>query len=95
MFLIVNAVMISDMKTTTTQMNLRLENLIDKKEDLKLELEKRDNLKYIEEIAKNQFGMIKKEYVTKHYITLGSVDKIEVIGNSDNNSEPIVENADN
>ncbi len=91
MMLVVNAVSISDMKTRTTQMNGQLEKLIEKREELSLELEKRDDLRYIEEIAKNQYGMIKKDYVTKYYVSLDNHDKIELIGDSDSSADGMVE----
>ena len=91
MMLVVNAVSISDMKTKTTQMNSQLEKLIEKREELSLELEKRDDLRYIEEIAKNQYGMIKKDYVTKYYVNLDNHDKIELIANSDSSASDTVD----
>ena len=91
MMLVVNAVSISDMKTKTTQMNGQLEKLIEKREELSLELEKRDDLRYIEEIAKNQYGMIKKDYVTKYYVSLDNHDKIELIAGSDSSADGTLE----
>ena len=91
MILVVNAVSISDMKTQTTQMSSQLESLIERREELSLELEKRDDLRYIEEIAKNQYGMIKKDYVTKYYVNLDNNDKIELIANSDSSASDTVD----
>lgn len=91
MILVVNAVSISDMKTQTTQMSSQLESLIERREELSLELEKRDDLRYIEEIAKNQYGMIKKDYVTKYYVNLDNHDKIELIANSDSSASDTVD----
>ena len=91
MILVVNAVSISDMKTQTTQMSSQLESLIERREELSLELEKRDDLRYIEEIAKNQYGLIKKDYVTKYYVNLDNHDKIELIANSDSSASDTVD----
>ena len=91
MMLVLNAVSISDMKTKTTQMSSQLEALIERRDELSLELEKRDDLRYIEEIAKNQYGMIKKDYVTKYYVSLGNHDKIELIANSDSSASDTVD----
>ncbi len=91
MMLVLNAVSISDMKTKTTQMSNQLEALIERREELSLELEKRDDLRYIEEIAKNQYGMIKKDYVTKYYVSLDNHDKIELIANSDSSASDTVD----
>ena len=91
MMLVLNAVSISDMKTKTTQMSSQLESLIERREELALELEKRDDLRYIEEIAKNQYGMIKKDYVTKYYVSLDNHDKIELIADSDSSASDTVD----
>ncbi len=91
MMLVLNAVSISDMKTKTTQMSSQLEALIERRDELSLELEKRDDLRYIEEIAKNQYGMIKKDYVTKYYVSLDNHDKIELIANSDSSASDTVD----
>ncbi len=91
MMLVLNAVSISDMKTKTTQMSSQLEGLIERREELALELEKRDDLRYIEEIAKNQYGMIKKDYVTKYYVSLDNHDKIELIADSDSSASDTVD----
>ena len=48
-------------------------------------------MNYIEEIAKNQYGMIKKDYVTKYYVSLDNHDKIELIANSDSSASDTVD----
>ncbi|MBE6606500.1 MAG: hypothetical protein E7635_05645 [Ruminococcaceae bacterium] len=88
MLVVVNAVSINKMKLETTQMNSELEKLIEREDELTLELEKRDDLRYIREIAVNQYGMIDKKHATKHYISLDKEDKVEVLNKAD--SEPVV-----
>ncbi len=91
MLVVVNAVSINKMKLETTQMNSALEKLIEREDELTLELEKRDDLRYIREIAVNQYGMIDKKHATKHYISLDKEDKVEVLSKAD--SEPVVDGA--
>ncbi len=91
MLVVVNAVNINKMKLETTQMNSALEKLIEREDELSLELEKRDDLRYIREVAVNQYGMIDKKHVTKHYISLDKEPKVEVLDKAD--SEPVVDGA--
>ena len=39
----------------------------------------------------NQYGMIKKDYVTKYYVSLDNHDKIELIANSDSSASDTVD----
>lgn len=86
MFVVINAVSINKMKFETTQMNSRLEELIEKEAELSIELEKRDDLRYIREVALNQYGMIDKKHVTKYYISMDKDPKVEIIDNSGSDS---------
>ena len=92
MMVVVNAVNINKLKLETTQMNGSLAELIEKEAELSLELEKRDDLRYIREVALNQYGMIDKKHVTKYYISLDKDPKVEVI-DKETDSEPIVDGA--
>lgn len=89
MMVIINAVNINKIKLETTQMSSTLEELIEKEAELSLELEKRDDLRYIREVALNQYGMIDKKLVTKYYISLDKDPKVELIDKAD--SEPVVD----
>ncbi len=92
MTLVINAVSINKLKTETTQMNSQLARLIEKESELSLELEKRDDLRYIREVALNQYGMIDKKHVSKYYISLENDHKVELTDNAA--FEPIVDGAD-
>ncbi len=90
MYIVVSAVGVNELKMRSTEMNNELESLIKQYDELSLEVEKRDNLRFIEELAVNQYGMINKEYVTKHYINMQKEDKIEVMdgkGSLDSSSD--------
>lgn len=86
MFVVINAVSINKLKLETTQMNSHLEELIEKEAELSIELEKRDDLRYIREVALNQYGMIDKKHVTKYYISMDKDPKVEIIDNSGSDS---------
>lgn len=51
----------------------RLEN-----ERLSLELEQRNDLKYIEEVASTRLGMVKSTDIVKHYVSISGGDKVVV-----------------
>lgn len=92
MFVVINAVSINKMKLETTRMNSSLEALIEKEAELSIELEKRDDLRYIREVALNQYGMIDKKQVTKYYISMDKDPKVEIIDDSE--SDPVVNDAE-
>ena len=91
MVLVTNAVNVNKLKQENTQMNFALEQLIERENELSLELEKRDDLRYIREIATNQYGMIDKKHITKHYISLDKESKVEVFDKE--GSLPIVDSS--
>jgi len=47
-------------------------------EDLRLDVELKNDLRVIEDAAVNQLGMVKADEVEKHYVVIGNEDKIEV-----------------
>ncbi len=53
-------------------------------ERLSLELDKRNDLTYVEEIAVNKLGMVKSTEVVKHYVSISDGDKVVITGESNN-----------
>ncbi len=53
--------------------NYKLEN-----ERLSIELEQKNDLKYIEEVATTKLGMVKSTDVVKHYVSISGGDKVVV-----------------
>ncbi len=47
-------------------------------ERLSLELEQRNDLKYIEEVASTRLGMVKSTDIVKHYVSISGGDKVVV-----------------
>lgn len=80
MFMVYSGVMINDVMSDISNLENESVKLAEKERELSLELEVKNDLRVIEEIAVNELGMIKKDFVTKNYITMGNEDKIEVYG---------------
>lgn len=45
---------------------------------LKLQVDSRDDLRYIEQVASEKLGMVKSDKLTKMYVSIGGEDKLEV-----------------
>jgi hypothetical protein len=91
MTLVINAVGINKLKTETTQMNSHLATLIEREAELSLELEKRDDLRYIREVAINVHGMMDKKYANKHYISLEKDPKVELSNKAEDQVDVVIE----
>ncbi len=49
-------------------------------ERLSLELDKKNDLTYIEEVAVNKLGMVKSTEVVKHYVSISGGDRVVITG---------------
>lgn len=57
-------------------------------ERLTLELDKKNDLTYIEDVAVNKLGMVKSAEVVKHYVSISGGDKV-IITEENNTGNPI------
>ncbi len=80
MFIVYSGVMIKDIMNDISSLKTESAELAERERELSLELEVKNDLRVIEQIAVNELGMIKKDFITKNYITMGNEDKIEVYG---------------
>lgn len=66
-----------------TQVNSDLENqynkMVSEENELRLLLETRDDLRVVEQMAKDELGMVKIDQVERYYLTVQQEDKIEII----------------
>lgn len=83
MFIVYSGVMIKDVMNDISSLESESAELAERERELSLELEVKNDLRVIEQIAVNELGMIKKDFITKNYITMGNEDKIEVYGVED------------
>jgi len=83
MFTVYSGVMINDVMGDISKLESESAELAELERELSLELEVKNDLRVIEEIAVNELGMIKKDFITKNYITMANEDKIEVLDTND------------
>lgn len=85
MFMIYGGVMVRGVMSDISDLESESASLAERERELSLELEVKNDLRVIEEIAVNDLGMIKKDFITKNYITMGNEDSIEVYAKGDAN----------
>ena len=56
-----------------------MSELVKQEEELKLNVELKNDLRVIEDTAVNELGMVKSDEVKKQYVIIGTEDKIEVV----------------
>lgn len=77
MCIVYGAVKINGVMRDVSELESENAELAYKEHELSLSLEEKNDLRVIEQIAVNELGMIKKDFITKNYITMGKEDKIE------------------
>lgn len=90
MAMIISFVAINEYTITNDKLEREVSSLIKEERELILALEKKNNLKAIEEYATSVLGMVKMDQLTKKYISIENEDKIEVVNN--NNLDGNVDN---
>ena len=73
------SVRINEITTENSELQRKYASLLSEENDLRTQLETRDDLRVVEEMAKNELGMVKKDQVPKYYLTINKQDKIELI----------------
>ena len=88
LFLIVSSsVMVSRAESDVSRLESELEELIELDEKLKVDLEVKNNMVNIKEIAEEEYGMVSAEYVASRYVHIEREDKIVI------NDQPRVQSA--
>lgn len=73
------SVRINEITTENSELSNRYASLLSEENDLRTELETRDDLRVVEHMAKDELGMVKKDQVQKYYLTINKQDKIELV----------------
>ncbi len=81
LFMIINYVKINEYTIVVSKLKSEISDLADEKKTLSAELDKKNDLELIEDIAKNELGMVKLEEIDKRYVTIDAEDSVEVIKN--------------
>lgn len=88
MYMVQNFVEINEYSMHLDQMQSRLEELNKQQQSLELQLENRNNMSAIADMAENDLGMVKLDEVEKEYLNDSSEDKIE-LSQPDNDEAPV------
>lgn len=79
MFMMLTMAQINEFTQDISALQGRLSELQKQEEDLRLDVEFKNDLRVIESAAVNELGMVKSDEVQKQYVIIGNEDKIEVI----------------
>jgi hypothetical protein len=78
MLIVASSVMIHHGEKRVSQLTVEVNELAGEVSDLKSELDVKNDLLVIRNIATEEFGMIEEKYVKMQYLSMGSSDSIEV-----------------
>lgn len=77
--IVTTTVQISEINTENLALRRTYESLVADENKLQMELEVRDDLRTVESLAKNEYGMVKQDQVERYYLKTYNADKIELI----------------
>lgn len=78
MLIVASSVMIHHGEKRVSQLTVELSELAGEVSDLQSELDVKNDLLLIRDIATDEFGMVEEKYVKMQYLSMGSGDSIEV-----------------
>ncbi len=76
---VTTSVQISEITAVNANLRREYNGLLSDENELRLLLETRDDLRVVETVAKEEYGMIKKDQVERYYLTVHKEDKIEIV----------------
>ncbi len=79
-YMIFNYVQINEQTSAVSDLKAEIATLSVEKDDLAAKLDQKNDLVYIEKVAKEQLGMVKIDEITKRYITMDPGDVITPYG---------------
>ena len=79
MFMMLTMAQINEFTQDISALQSELSELRKQEEELRLNVELKNDLRVIEDAAVNELGMVKADEVTKNYVIVGNEDKIEVV----------------
>ena len=77
--IVTTSVRISEITTENSSLQRTYDSLVSEENKLRMQLEIRDDLRTVEELAKNEYGMVKQDQVERYYLRTYNADKIEII----------------
>lgn len=91
MMIITSSVEISAVTASNVALQNQYAATVKDANELRLLLETRDDLRVVEEMARNELGMVKKDEVAHYYISVRQQDKIELVEQDDVKSESLID----
>ena len=88
-YMIFNYVQINEHTATVSDLQAEINTLLVEKDDLNAKLDLKHDLSLIEQIAREELGMVKIDEITKKYITMDHNDEIHSFGKT---SDPSTSN---
>ncbi len=79
MFMMLTMAQINEFTQDISALQSELSGLKKQEEELRLDVELKNDLRVIENAAVNELGMVKADDVKKQYVVIGNEDKIEVV----------------
>ena len=79
MFMMLTMAQINEFTQDISALQSELSELQKQEEDLRKDVEFKNDLRVVENIAVNELGMVKADQVDKQYVVIGNEDKIEVV----------------
>ena len=79
MFMMLTMAQINEFTQDISALQGQLSELKKQEEELRLDVEFKNDLRVIENAAVNELGMVKADEVKKQYVVIGNEDKIEVV----------------
>lgn len=80
MYMIFNYVKINEHTSAVSDLKKEIATLSAEKDDLTAKLDRKNDLTYIEKVAKEQLGMVKIDEIIKKYVTMDPDDVITSFG---------------
>lgn len=82
MYIIFNMVQISEQSREINVMKAELSVLSEEKKDRERALEMKNDLRYIEQYAVDELGMVKSDQLARQYVNIENEDKIEIVSDT-------------
>jgi len=77
--IVTTSVQIGEITSANASLRRQYNSLVSEENELRLQLETRDDLRIVENMAKTELGMVKKDEVERYYLTVRKEDRIEII----------------
>ena len=77
--IVTTSVQIGEITSVNASLRRQYNSLVSEENELRLQLETRDDLRIVENMARGELGMVKKDEVQRYYLTVRKEDRIEII----------------